>query len=141
MLTVSHARRHYLRGAVRKGSAHRRDHAEGDRTRSMGPGLRWDDGRLPLRGTSASSCGVVPCVALHLHCVIVIIPKKHQFNLAVTILAAPIAVYMFDWAGFKWADSFWGWLIFLSSDAGITSFVSGALSIAIILIKPTHRHG
>jgi hypothetical protein len=65
--------------------------------------------------------------------------KSRSFKLVVALLSAPVAVYMFDWAGFEWTHSVWGWIIFLSSDAGVTSFVGTVLSIALIFLKRPRR--
>jgi hypothetical protein len=65
--------------------------------------------------------------------------KSHSFKLVVALLSAPVAVYMFDWAGFEWTRSVWGWIIFMSSDAGMTSFVGTVLSISLILLKRHRR--
>jgi hypothetical protein len=62
--------------------------------------------------------------------------RNHWFKIAVAVLSAPVALYLFDWAGFEWRHSITGWVIFLSSDAGLTSFVDAVLAIAIILVKP-----
>jgi hypothetical protein len=67
--------------------------------------------------------------------------KSHAFKLVVALLSAPVAVYMFDWAGFEWTRSVWGWIIFMSSDAGMTSFVGAVLSIALVLLKRRRRVG
>ncbi|MGZ5200282.1 MAG: hypothetical protein ACXWC4_10975 [Telluria sp.] len=61
--------------------------------------------------------------------------KTQRFPLVVAVLSAPVAVYLFDWAGFDWQKSFWGWVIFLSADAGMTSFVGTAMALAMLLIK------
>lgn len=65
--------------------------------------------------------------------------RSRSFKLIVALLSAPVAVYMFDWAGFEWSRSVLGWIIFLSSDAGMTSFVGGGLSIALMLLKRSSR--
>jgi hypothetical protein len=46
---------------------------------------------------------------------------------------------MFHWAGFEWTRSVLGWIIFMSSDAGMTSFVGTVLSIALVLLKRRRR--
>jgi hypothetical protein len=65
--------------------------------------------------------------------------KSRSFKLVVALLSAPVAVYMFDWAGFEWTRSVLGWIIFMSSDAGMTSFVGTVLSIALVLLKRRRR--
>jgi hypothetical protein len=67
--------------------------------------------------------------------------KKPWFKLLVAALCAPLAVYIFHWAGFEWTRSAWGWIIFLSADAGLTSFIGTVLSIGLILWKPRHAPG
>jgi hypothetical protein len=65
--------------------------------------------------------------------------KSHWFKLVVAILSAPLAVYLFDWAGYAWDRSVLGWVIFMSSDAGLTGFVGTMLSIAFVLLKHRRR--
>jgi hypothetical protein len=67
------------------------------------------------------------------------VQKSPWLNLTVAVLSAPIALFVFDWAGFDWNRSVWGWIIFLSSDAGMTSFVGSALSMALLLRNARRR--
>jgi hypothetical protein len=61
------------------------------------------------------------------------------FKLVVAVLSSPVAIYLFDWAGFEWSHSLWGWVIFMSSDAGLTSFVGTVLSVGLLLLKSRQR--
>jgi hypothetical protein len=63
---------------------------------------------------------------------VIAIPKSPRFQIAVAILSWPVALYMFDWAGFDWQKSFLGWVIFLAADAGMTSFVSVVVALALL---------
>jgi hypothetical protein len=65
---------------------------------------------------------------------VIAIPKSPRFQAAVAILSWPVALYLFDWAGFDWQRSFWGWVIFLAADAGMTSFVSAVVAIALLVV-------
>jgi hypothetical protein len=67
------------------------------------------------------------------------IPKSPRFQIAVAILSWPVALYMFDWAGFDWQKSFLGWVIFLAADAGMTSFVSVTVAIALLIARRRRR--
>jgi hypothetical protein len=69
------------------------------------------------------------------------VEKNPWLKLAVAVLSAPVAIFVFDWAGFEWSRSVWGWIIFLSSDAGMTSFVGSALSMALMLRNARRRPG
>ena len=60
------------------------------------------------------------------------VPKNPRFQVAVAILSAPVAVCLFDWAGFDWQKSFLGWVIFMSADAGMTSFVGVVAALALL---------
>jgi hypothetical protein len=68
---------------------------------------------------------------------VIVIPKKVRFEIAVSILSAPVAYWLFDWAGFDWDKSFVGWVIFLSADAGMTSFVATVVTVALLIAR--HR--
>jgi hypothetical protein len=65
--------------------------------------------------------------------------NSRWFQLVVAIASAPVAVYLFDWAGYAWDRSVLGWIIFMSSDAGLTSFVGATLSIALVLLRHNRR--
>jgi hypothetical protein len=67
------------------------------------------------------------------------VENSRWFKLVVAVLSAPIAIYLFDWASFEWSHSLWGWVIFMSSDAGLTSFVGTVLSVALLLLKARQR--
>jgi len=65
--------------------------------------------------------------------------RSHWFKLIVAVLSAPVAICLFDWAGYAWDRSVLGWIIFMSSDAGLTSFVGSVLSVALVLHKHRRR--
>jgi hypothetical protein len=68
---------------------------------------------------------------------VIVIPKKLRFEIGVAILSAPVALYLFDWAGFDWQKSVLGWVIFLSADAGMAGFVATVVSVALLVVR--HR--
>jgi hypothetical protein len=63
------------------------------------------------------------------------VPRNPRFQIAVAVLSAPVAYWLFDWAGFDWQRSFVGWLIFLSADAGMTTFVATVMSVALFVVR------
>jgi hypothetical protein len=67
------------------------------------------------------------------------VPKDPRFQVAVAILSAPVAYWLFDWAGFDWQESLVGWVIFLSADAGMTSFVGSCVAIALLIARWRRR--